>query len=302
MSILASLLPTLNSSSIRSTFPAFPKGHSITKIIHQTFYQTDLPEALQKNVNRLKELNPEWEYRFYGDSDIVDFIKKHYPPHVLKSFERIDSSYGAARADMFRYLLLYKHGGIYLDIKSSATRSLNSVLQADDEYLLSYWANKPGELYEGWGKHDELRHMHNGEFQQWFIATAPGHPFLKAVIETVLQNIKSYNSALHGVGKYGVLRLTGPIPYSLSISKHLENCKYRLIDSTADLGFSYSVYDKRTHVGIFKTHYTALTVPIVKMNWIGRSTARCIYGIQCIRRLLINSISEKKASINKLTK
>lgn len=298
MFIIDKLLSTLNSSSVRSSFPAFPQQHVIPKLIHQTFYQADLPEALQQNVHRLTELNPGWEYRFYTDIDIVDFIKTNYPTNVLESFERIDPRYGAARADLFRYLLLYKYGGIYLDIKSSATRPLDSVIREDDEYLLSYWANKPGERYEGWGQHDELSHMQSGEFQQWFIAAAPGHPFLKAVIETVLQNIKRYNSALHGVGKYGVLRLTGPVPYSLAIGKYLEDYKYRLVDSAADLGFSYSIYDKRTHIGIFKSHYTELAHPIAKMNWIGNHTARCIYGIQHVKRMLINSFSAKKAPNN----
>lgn len=295
MSIINKLLPTLNSPSIRSSFSAFPSGHAIPKIIHQTFYQPDLPEALQKNVNRLKQINPEWEYRFYDDTAIVDFITANYPPHVLKCFERLDSRYGAAKADLFRYLLLYKHGGVYLDIKSSATRPLDSVLKPDDVYLLSYWQNRPGELYEGWGLHDELKHMQNGEFQQWYIAAAPGHPFLKAVIETVLQNIKSYNPALHGVGKHGVLRVTGPVPYSLSISRCLGNYKYRLVNSIEDLGFSYSVYEKQAHVGIFKTHYTALAAPVVKMSWAGLHISRFILKTQSFRRVLIKNLNRRKS-------
>ena len=294
MSIINKVIPGLNSSAIRSSFSVFPKGHAIPKIIHQTFYQSDLPETLQKNVNKLKELNREWEYRFYDDTAIVDFITANYPAHVLKCFERLDPRYGAARADLFRYLLLYKHGGVYLDIKSSATRPLDSVLKPDDVYLLSNWQNKPGELYEGWGLHDELKHMQNGEFQQWYIAAAPGHPFLKAVIETVLRNIKSYNPALHGVGKHGVLRVTGPVPYSLSISRHLGNCKHRLVNSIEDLGFAYSVYDKQAHVGIFKTHYTALAAPVVKMSWTGMHMSRLISKAQSFRRALIISLSDRK--------
>ncbi len=302
MSIINKVLPTLNSPSIRSSFSAFSRGHAIPKIIHQTFYQSDLPEALQKNVNRLKQLNPEWEYRFYDDTAIVDFITANYPPHVLKCFERLDSRYGAARADLFRYLLLYKHGGVYLDIKSSATRPLDSVLRPDDVYLLSHWQNSPGELYEGWGLHDELKHMQNGEFQQWYIAAAPGHPFLKAVIETVLQNIKSYNPALHGVGKHGVLRVTGPVPYSLSISRCLGNYKYRLVNSIEDLGFSYSVYEKQAHVGIFKTHYTALAAPVVKMSWTGLHISRFILKTQSFRRVLIDNLSKRKSIRNSAIK
>lgn len=288
MFIINKPLPSGSKKSKQSSVPAFPKGQSIPKIIHQTFYRSDLPDELQKNVHRLKNLNPGWEYRFYDDNAIIDFLKTNYPPHILNHFESIDSRYGAARADLFRYLLLYKCGGMYLDIKSSATKPLDSVLKEDDEYLLSHWQNKAGEAYEGWGCHEELNYIQNGEFQQWHIISVPGHPFLKAVIETVLQNIKSYNPALHGVGKHGVLRLTGPIPYTLSIIKNLHNCKYRLIDSTADLGLAYSVYDKRAHTNIFKNHYTALNFPVAKVSFANQLVASLIYSARRIRRALLN--------------
>lgn len=286
MFLTDTLLPKLNCPVSSNTFPPLAKGCGIPKIIHQTFYQTSLPPELQQNVRRLNGLNPGWEYRFYDDGDIVDFIRANYPPQVLNCFERIDKRYGAARADLFRYLLMYKCGGVYLDIKSSATKPLDSVLKPEDEYLLSYWRNKAGEPHEGWGCHDELGHMANGEFQQWYIVAVPGHPFLKVVIETVFRNIKIYNPALHGVGKHGVLRVTGPVPYTLAISRLLSDCKSRLVDSAADLGFAYSVYDQRKHVGIFKNHYTALTFPVVKLDHSKKSAAYLIYGLKRVKRLL----------------
>lgn len=290
MFITGKLLPKLNLPTEKGTFPTLYPKQGIPKIIHQTFYQTRLPDELQQNVCRLKELNPEWEYRFYDDGDINDFIKKSYPPNVLDCFSRIDIRYGAARADLFRYLLMYKCGGVYLDIKSSVTKPLDSVLRPDDEYLLSCWPNKIGEPYEGWGCHDELSHMPNGEFQQWYIVTAPGHPFLKAAIETVLRNIKTYNPVLHGVGKHGVLRVTGPVPYTLAINRLLSECNYRLVDSAADLGFAYSVYDQRKHVGIFKSHYTTLTFPVVRLSRRKAVEAYFAYGLKSVKRLLDSRI------------
>jgi mannosyltransferase OCH1-like enzyme len=70
--------------------PTFAEGTRIPKIIHQTFYDRVLPFDVQKNVERLKELNSGWEYRFYDDDDIKDFITSNYTPLVWKYFCRIE--------------------------------------------------------------------------------------------------------------------------------------------------------------------------------------------------------------------
>ncbi len=161
----------------------------IPKNIHQTFYTKVLPSEIEKNVVNIRTLNPGWEYRLYDDDDIVEFIKNNYEPFVLGYYNRINPEYGAARADLFRYLLMHKYGGVYLDIKSAPTKPLDTVLMPDDRYLLSHWRNGKGERFEGAGLHPELHNIPGGEFQQWHIVAAPGHPFLKAVIKKVLRNI-----------------------------------------------------------------------------------------------------------------
>ena len=36
----------------------------------------------------------------------------------MQFYERINPNYGAAKADIFRVLVLHKYGGVYFDIKS----------------------------------------------------------------------------------------------------------------------------------------------------------------------------------------
>ncbi|SMP82008.1 glycosyltransferase family 32 protein [Noviherbaspirillum suwonense] len=290
-SLKSSLIPALNRPSPRCLVAALPEGKGIPKIIHQTFYKTALPEALELNVTKLKKLNPDWEYRFYDDNGITSFITDNYPPSVLSYFNRIDGEYGAAKADLFRYLLMYKCGGVYLDIKSSANKPLDETFKKDDVYLLSFWKNGKGDEFEGWGRHKELSEFENGEFQQWYIACAPGHPFLKAVIEGVLRNIDSYNPVLHGVGKHGVLRVTGPVAYTLAIQRLISDVGHRFVDSRAELGFEYSVYSSKAHTNLFKSHYSVLTRPIVKLGHIQRQTARLLNGLQKTRHFLTKRLS-----------
>jgi mannosyltransferase OCH1-like enzyme len=231
----------------------------IPKIIHQTFPVPDFGPNITKNVKSLQVRNPGWEYRFYDDVAIREFIVAHYDQTVVSAYDLINPEYGPARADLFRYLVIYKMGGVYLDIKSSIDKPLDAVLQPSDEYLLSQWPLGVG------GRYWELKHILNGEFQQWHVIARAGHPFLKSVIDAVIANIYCYESSI-GIGKIGVLRTTGPIAYTLAIHPLLSQHPHRFV-SGRELGMTYNVLSStgygQGHRSIFKKHYTTLTTPVV---------------------------------------
>lgn len=264
MSVKEKIFPTLNRAAVSRYVAAVDMGGSIPRILHQTFYERTLAPQLQDNVDQLRAANPGWEYRFYDDADILRFIGDHYPAAVLARFLRIDARYGAARADLFRYLLMYKVGGVYLDIKSGAREPFDRVLRPDDRFVLSYW--NASNTAAGWGQHYELRDIAAGELQQWHIICAPGHPFLKAVIDTVLANIDTYLPSLHGVGKNGVLRVTGPIAYTRAIHRILAQHPHRIVDSDHDLGLTYNIYRNQSHETSFKSHYSVQVHPLVQLG------------------------------------
>lgn len=242
---------------------------NIPKIIHQSFSTKEMPIALINNIEKIKKLNPDWEYRFYDDNDIINFISKNYEPHVLDYYYKINPKYGAARADLFRYLLIYKEGGVWLDIKSSMNQSLNTIIKKDDYFLLSQWQNKISEPFKGWGLHRLLQHIPGGEFQQWHIISIKNNPFIKAVIEKVLTNIHNYNPTIFGVGSNGVFITTGPTAYSLAIEPLLKKYNHRFVDSIRDLKLEYSIYNsdnnenKVLHRSLYKTHYNSLNESII---------------------------------------
>jgi mannosyltransferase OCH1-like enzyme len=272
VSIKTLLIPQLNHAPTRSLVPEVAPGTAIPRIIHQigmrpAFQRRQLPPLLQANVDHVRAMNPGWDYRFYDDDDIADFIRTHYPAHIWDYYQRIDPRYGAARADLFRYLLVYKVGGVYLDIKSSTTRPLDEMLLPDDRFIVSQWHTADGQ-YAFWGEPHDLRHVAGGEYQQWHIVSVPGHPFLKAVIEQVLSNIGKYDPYLHETGKFGVLRLTGPTPFTAAIERILTRHPHRFVKGHDQLGFDYNVYTRatETHVQAFKSHYTLQTASVVRLG------------------------------------
>jgi hypothetical protein len=284
-----------------------PFSRAIPKLIHQTYSTPKLPDQLSDNVCRLRDLNPEWRYYFWDDISICDFIHDYYGNEILNLYSRINANYGAARADVFRYFLMYQFGGVYLDIKSAADLPLNDVINYYDSFILSQWRNAPGERYERWGLHPEIDYIPRGEYQQWHIIAAPGHPFLKAVIGRVLFNIKRYRYDKVGYGRLGVLRLTGPIAYTKSIYPILSKYPHRKVQNETELGFRYSIFERdgrHYHGQIFGKHYAIEKKPIVKrafpynmVNWFFYHKRRCsstaprAYFRRLFRRFFVSSTS-----------
>ena len=99
---------------------------------------SDLPHEIEQNIAHLRQSNPEYEYHLFDDEEIRAFILEHYGEVIWGYYQRIAPPYGAARADFFRYLLMYQLGGVYLDIKSSLDRPLREVLRDDDQFLLTH--------------------------------------------------------------------------------------------------------------------------------------------------------------------
>lgn len=254
-------------------------GDRVPRVIHQTYPTLDLPEDLAANVAQMQALNPGWQHELYDDAAIHRFIAAEYGEAVLATYDRLDPVYGAARADLFRYLLLYRHGGVYLDIKSAALEPLDRVLRDDDRYILSQWQQK-GER-AAWGDHAELAGVPGGEYQQWHIIAAPGHPFLRAVIQAVLANIEAYRPWRDGVAQGAVLRVTGPIAYTRAIYPIREAWPHRLVQGEASLGLRYSFVADYAHHRLFRKHYTQVETPLVRRAGLAR---RLDHGWALLRR------------------
>ena len=113
-------------------------GKEISRHIFQTYRaKTGLPHEIEQNIEHIKRLNPEYEYHLFDDEDIKAFILEHYGEVIWDYYQRIAPIYGAARADFFRYLLVYQLGGVYIDIKSSLDKPLKDVLRAEDQFILT---------------------------------------------------------------------------------------------------------------------------------------------------------------------
>lgn len=246
---------------------------SIPKLLFQT--SSDAPhEDFMRVRSELIAQNPEWKYRLFLENERREFILHHYGSQITKVYDSINPSYGPARADYFRYLLIYKVGGVYLDLKSYCTFGLDWVLREEDQFILSQWDNLETDAHDGWGLWPELNKIKGGEYCDWFLIAEPDHAFLKAVIDVVTERIKRYVAATDGVGKIGVLRTTGPIPFTLAIQPLLDRNPHRRV-CYRDIGLIYSIFEETEgnfgHVRRYSSHYSTLFEPVVGYTREGNS-------------------------------
>jgi hypothetical protein len=240
--------------------PRWPAAHQIARRLHQTFRTDRLPEDLQTVSDNLRRDNPDYEYHLWTDAEIPEFIHSHYGESIRDVYLSIHPDYGAARADFFRYLLVYKLGGVYLDIKSTTRIPLANLIRPDDHYLLSQWQDDGDGIEAWWGEHPELYNVPGGEFQQWHVIAAAGHPFLERVINRVLANLATYDPRYAGVGKSAVLRMTGPVAYTLGILPTLADAPHRRFN--AQKALAYSAVER--HGRFFPRHYSILSEPLLQ--------------------------------------
>lgn len=242
----------------------------IPRLFHQTNYTKSLKPEIAASISEMLAVNVGWTHQLYDDRDIEEFILAHYGEKILSYYHRIDSFYGAARADFFRYLLIYQLGGVYLDIKTTVKGNLDELLKEDDEFLLSFWDNEPGDLHEGQTFVSELNHIARGEYVQWCIISRPRHPLMYSVILRVLQMIDSYNPYKTGMGFMGTIRTTGPAPYTLAIEEAIKRGekRYRWVSFAKDLNIQYSIYEGQgkslEHKKALRSDYHRGLRPVVK--------------------------------------
>ncbi len=230
----------------------------IPKIIHQTFKSASLPALTKWHVARLRERNPEYRYEFYDDIRVENFIAQEFDTHILNLYKKIQI--GAAKADFFRYAILLKKGGVYLDIDSAIQGKLSDFIIDSDVAVLSTERNP--DLYV-----------------QWALIFEPNHPFLKKTMEIVIENLENnfFPNDVH--------KMTGPSAYTEAIKQCIKtnpDIRFRTegIDYNGHLKFKYFLnkllYSKGEH---WKKAQTKTTVLRKKMK---------IAGFTFIRNAVIN--------------
>ena len=226
-----------------------------TQVIPKIIYKTGIDDY--KNIhedvyNVFQEtikLNPEFKIKYYSDKDSRDFIKNNFESEILLTYDKLIP--GAYKADLFRYCILYKNGGIYSDLTQRFTMPFNKLihLEKDNLYLVK----------------DIEHYKINGDgsskgIQISFMASRPGNEiFLKAVKQIVKNvNDKFYgDNPLHPTGPtlfYNILQdYKGDYKVELK-----ETGKNKIVNSNGETVIISKINNHQSVILRNRDHYTTL--------------------------------------------
>jgi len=154
------------------------ENEKIPRILIQTWKTNKLPEKCEKFVDELKKLHPDYNYKFFTDSDISQFLKDNYEEY-LKTYDKLPLK--IQQIDFFRYIAIYHFGGIYLDLDMECKKNMNSMLTHNsvfpvDEYINHINGKKP--RYAGF-----YNDKQNFLVGQYAFAAEPKNKFIKSLID-----------------------------------------------------------------------------------------------------------------------
>jgi mannosyltransferase OCH1-like enzyme len=100
--------------------------NGVPLVIYESWKTHEVPKGMRDNILRLLETNPEFDYYLYSDEECAAFIADNFDQDVLAAFHTLKP--GAYKSDLWRYCILYKLGGVYLDIKYYSTVPLIKII------------------------------------------------------------------------------------------------------------------------------------------------------------------------------
>ncbi len=151
----------------------------IPPLIHFIWLGSQIPAYILPMIQTWKEHHPGWIIKIWTDEDVE--------PFGLQNKQAFDQALAfAQQADIFRYEILYRFGGLYVDIDFECLKPFDAL-------------HKSCEFYTGICEY-------NNDLYNGLIGSVPRHPILKACIDNLKVIINPKNT--YDTGR--ILEDTGP--------------------------------------------------------------------------------------------
>ena len=185
-----------------------------------------------------------YEYLFFDDHACLDFIDTHFPG--FSSIYR-KLPLGAQKADLFRYLAIFHHGGIYADTDTWCLVPIEDYLDMDSNMLQACLEMTP-QLYSA-GIENYTKEYHIPiQYLQWTFAAPPKHPLLWKAASIIKSNIEKFSSEqlkdYSEILKF-TLGLTGPFLFSQLVQHSLATEKLPTVTILPQLTWGYNPWHQK---------------------------------------------------------
>ena len=145
----------------------------ISKTIYQTWSTQQLPNKLEKLHDKMRKKNPNFEHVIYTDEQMNDYMNSNVDKEIKNIYWKMNHI--VAKADIWRYSILYNKGGVYLDIDSQISGSLSDLINDDDNAIIT-------------------PEIHENLFIQWGLIFGEKHKILEKTLENILKDVVEENN------------------------------------------------------------------------------------------------------------
>ena len=192
----------------------------IPKRIIQTARTKDLSRLARASATNLKLLHPDWDYQFFDDQAVLDFLMAEFP-----SFEKVFHGFrfNIQKYDFFRYLAVYRLGGFYFDLDIVLSKQLGCLLPNANVFP-----------FEELTLSRCLREEHDMDWEigNYAFGAQPGDPFLARVIENCVRSQEDPQwivPMMRGIPRwfrfdFQVLNSTGPGMLTRTLAESRDLC------------------------------------------------------------------------------
>ena len=148
------------------------KKNTIPKKIYQVWMQGNVPSKIKDN---LMKYNKGYEYEFFDEAKCKKYIIENYDESMMELFNKLTNL--AHKCDLFRYCLLYKEGGIYVDVDLEFKTGFNKIIEESNN----------SNFITSLGAHSFYK-KDVGECTNGFILTTPKNDIFLKLIDFIKNN------------------------------------------------------------------------------------------------------------------
>lgn len=244
----------------------------IPKIIHQLWIGPKQPPT--KHMDTWKDMNPEFEYIRWNEAELVKRNMNLECKHRIDEMIEING-----QADIIRWEILYKYGGVFLDADSICIEKIDVLMNC--------------KYFAGW-EHETLR---KGLIATGTMGFPPKHPLVKDAIDWIKQNGVNYHKTglmawqsvgpglltrMYNSGKYNDMTI---FPSYTFLPIHCTGAEYKghgKIYAYQEWGSTHKSYDKMNTLSLpfqFKSPEIYVSILVSSFN------TKAIYVNECLQSI-----------------
>ena len=140
----------------------------IPPIFHQMWIGSPLPDHLAGYIESWKRHHPGWEFRWWNESTIGSLWNQDLWDHAHDISPTAPEQF---RADVVRYEILYRQGGVWVDVDFECLRSIEELCRVD--------------AFLAW-------EVPNRWLNQAIFGAVPEHPLLAALIAALPESVERH--------------------------------------------------------------------------------------------------------------